>query len=395
MPRVFLIVLDSFGVGALPDADQYQDAGSNTLKSVSASHVFCAPNLAALGLFHLDGLEPVLRKKATAAPCGAFGKLAEQSCGKDTITGHRELAGLIAKTPFPTYPDGFPQELISAYERACGHQVICNQAYSGTQVLMDYGQEHIKTGALIVYTSADSVFQIAAHEKYFGLEELYRCCEIARRMLTREYAVGRVIARPFVGEYPDFTRTANRHDYAVPPTKPTMLDHLKKHHFDVIGIGKIHDIFAGCGLTQTIRTQGNEDGIQKTLEILKSDFSGLCFVNLVDFDSKFGHRRDADGYARAISLFDEYIPQMRSALNRDDYLIITADHGCDPNFSGTDHTREYVPVLIDSPKLKRSVDLGVRHSFADVAATILDIFALREPTDGQSFYHCLKQGEQR
>ncbi len=379
--RIFLIVLDSFGAGELPDAADYGDAGSNTLASVASSKYFRAPNLRRLGLMNV---ERVPARRGVKSPAAAYGKMAEKSVGKETTVGHFELSGAIYTTPMPYYPNGFPADVIAEFSRAVGRGVLCNKPYSGTKVIADYGEEHMRTGALIVYTSADSVFQIAAHEDVVPLEELYDICKKARKILRGKNAVGRVIARPFVGTPGNFTRTANRHDYTVELEKPTMLDLLSSRGFDVIGVGKIRDIFSGRGLTRTVPTAGNADGMAKTGELLRDDFHGLAFVNLVDFDSSFGHRNDVDGYARAISEFDLWLGGALEKLREDDMLIITADHGCDPATESTDHSREYVPLLVYGKEV-RAVPIGVRTSFSDVAATILDIFGQKERLDGESF----------
>lgn len=391
--RLFLIVLDSFGMGALPDAASYGDAGSNTLAAVAASAVFNAPNLCHLGLFNLDGVEETLASRGVDAPTASFARLAEQSAGKDTTIGHWEIAGLVSKTPFPTYPNGFPPAVIAEYEKRTGRKVICNKPYSGTQVILDYGRQSMETGALIVYTSADSVFQVAGHEETLGLDELYRCCQIAREMLTGENRVGRVIARPFTGTYPNFKRTANRHDYAVQPDRPTMLNQLMDAGLETIGVGKIYDIFAGDGVSEQIRTQNNEDGMDKTIVQAGRDFNGLCFVNLVDFDMVYGHRNDIDGYARAISAFDVRLGELLPLLRGGDVLMITADHGCDPSTESTDHSREYVPLLVYGETVCPGVNLGTRRTFADIAATVLELFGLPNQTDGTSFVREISKGE--
>lgn len=380
--RVFLVVLDSFGIGEMPDADKFGDAGSNTLKTVSKSDKFEAPNLKKLGLFNIEG---VICGEKEASPAGSFARMAEKSSGKDTTTGHWEMAGLISEKPMPTYPNGFPEEIIREFEKRTGRGVLCNKPYSGTDVIRDYGREQIETGKLIVYTSADSVFQIAAHEKYIGLDELYRCCEIAREMLKGEHGVGRVIARPYIGEYPDFVRTSNRHDYSLVPPKTTMLRALAEAGYDVIGVGKIYDIFAGDGVTKKFKTSGNAEGISDTIELLKQDFTGLCFVNLVDFDMLYGHRNNIDGYANAISEFDKGLKDIMSSMKDDDILIITADHGCDPGTQSTDHSREYVMMLAYGKHIKPGVDLKTRDSFADIGASILEIFGVKADIAGKSF----------
>lgn len=382
MRRVFLIVLDSFGIGYEPDAAEFGDVGANTLASIAKSQSFNVPTMERMGLFNIEG---VTVGEEVAAPIGAYGRLQEKSKGKDTTIGHWEIAGMVSPKPLPTFPDGFGADVIEEFERRCGRRVLCNKPYSGTQVIADYGKEHMETGALIVYTSADSVFQIAAHEEIVPVEELYRYCEIAREILVGDNGVGRVIARPFVGEFPNFTRTARRHDYSLVPPKGTMLDALKNAGFETRAIGKIYDIFAGKGISHTQRTADNKDGMNKTDEALKEDFKGLCFVNLVDFDMSFGHRRDVDGYAKAATEFDKWLKDFICKLGDEDVLMITADHGCDPGYTGTDHTREYIPLLMYGKDIKPGADIGTRSSFSDIAATILDIFEIDNITDGISF----------
>ena len=374
--RVFLIVLDSFGCGALPDADRFGDAGTHTLRSCFHSGDLFVPNLAKMGLFNIDG---VGCGTPADAPSAAYGKCAERSAGKDTSTGHWEIAGLISTVPTKTYPDGFPQEVLDRLRAATGREILCNLPYSGTEVIRDYGQEHMKTGSLIVYTSADSVLQIAAHEDVIPVPELYKICEQAREIMQGEYAVGRIIARPFVGEYPNFTRTANRHDYSVSPFAPTMLDHIINAGKQVISVGKIRDIFNGQGISLGFRTVSNDDGMGKTLRLTVCDFEGLCFVNLVEFDSAYGHRRDIAGYTRALNTFDAQLGALLPQLNDDDLLILTADHGCDPAAHGTDHTREYIPVLVWGKSVK-PVNLGTRTGFSDIGQTVCE--ALGVPADG-------------
>lgn len=380
--RVFLIVLDSLGIGFAPDAGDFGDTGSNTLASVARSSHFRAPNMARLGLFNIDG---VSFGSSDASPAGSFGRLREVSRGKDTTVGHWEISGLISADPLPTYPNGFPADVLAEFSRRTGHNFICNAPMSGTEAIAEYGQRHVETGDLIVYTSADSVFQIAAHESVVPLEQLYEYCRIAREILTGPHGVGRVIARPFTGEYPNFVRTPNRHDYSLVPPKDTMLDVLSRNGFDTISVGKIFDIFAGKGITRSLPTKGNTDGINKSIELLGQDFNGLCFVNLVDFDMLYGHRNDIDGYAKAIAEFDAALEVIMSRMRDDDILMVTADHGCDPGFKGTDHTREYVPLLVYGKSIQSSVNLGTRQSFADIGATILDLFEIRETVDGESF----------
>jgi phosphopentomutase len=339
--RVFLIVLDSFGIGEAPDSPDFGDKGCNTLKSVSQSPYFNIPNLLKLGFSHIDGAELLGKGEIRAQ----IARLQEKSKGKDTTIGHWEIAGVVSDKPLPTFPHGFPQSFIDNFSKATGRPVICNKAYSGTEVIKDYGEEHLKTGALICYTSADSVFQIAAHEDIVPTEELYKYCRIARQMLTGDLGIGRVIARPFNGEYP-FKRTKNRHDFSLTPPADTMLDRLKNAGFNVIGVGKINDIFANQGITEYVYTENNADGMAKASDYQQRDFNGLCFINLVDFDMVYGHRRDRDGYARAITEFDSWLGEFIENMRNDDALIITADHGCDPDFNGTDHTREYVPFVL-------------------------------------------------
>jgi phosphopentomutase len=384
--------LDSVGAGELPDAKEYNDEGSHTIYSLSKSKFFNIPNLKRLGLLNIDGT----REKFDASELvgnfeGSIARMAEKSKGKDTTTGHWEIAGVISSKPFPTYPNGFPDEIIKEFERRTGRKVICNLPYSGTEVIRDYGKEHMETGALIVYTSADSVFQIAAHEEIIPVKELYRYCEIAREILQGEHAVGRVIARPFVGEYPNFTRTSNRHDYSLAPPR-TMLDQLVDAGFDVLGVGKIYDIFAGRGITDTVRTKDNADGIERIIERTGRDFEGLCFINLVDFDMVYGHRNDVDGYAKALSYFDSKLPQIIGGLRDDDIMIITADHGCDPLTPSTDHSREYVPMIAYGKKIRKNNNLGTRETYADIAATILEYFNVQKEVAGTSFLNEILEG---
>ena len=378
--RVFLIVLDSFGVGEMPDAEDFGDKGANTLRSCFNTGKLNVPNMAKMGLFNIDGVE--VGEKETA-PEGAFLRLSELSKGKDTTTGHWEIAGLVSEKAFPTFPDGFPSEVIGEFERRTGRKTLCNKPYSGTKVIADYGEEHIKTGALIVYTSADSVFQIAAHEDVVPVEELYKYCEIAREILQGDFAVGRVIARPFEGEHP-FKRTSRRHDFSLVPPRNTMFDVLKENGLDTIGVGKIFDIFAGKNVSDCDRRIGNAVNMEITSDYQQKDFHGLCFTNLVDFDMQFGHRRDALGYANALNEFDEWLGQFKAKMRPDDVLIITADHGCDPCHSGTDHTREYIPVLIYGNGIKPA-NLGTRAGFCDIAATVLDLLNVKGDINGSSF----------
>lgn len=381
MKRVFLIVLDSYGCGAMPDSEEFGDFGVSTINSVASSKFFNAPNLRKLGLYNLDGV--TLMPKETN-PSAVHCRIKEVSRGKDTTIGHWEIAGIQSEYPLPTYPDGFPKEILDEFSKAVGRGVLCNKPYSGTEVIADYGDEHVKTGDLIVYTSADSVFQIAAHEDVVPVEELYDICRKARKILVGKHGVGRVIARPFIGTSGNYTRTSRRHDFSIEPPKMTMLDQLKEAGKDVLAVGKINDIFVGQGITEYVYTTGNPDGIDKTLAYMDKDFDGLCFVNLVDTDMLYGHRRDIDGYAKAISYFDEKIPEMISKLHDDDLLMITADHGCDPGYTKTtDHTREYIPFLMYGKKLAPG-NLGTRSTFADIAATVLDYFDVEKKIPGES-----------
>lgn len=373
MKRVFLIVLDSFGIGEMEDAIDYGDKGTNTLRSVSSSPYFHMPNMREMGLFNLDGVE--LGGKVER-PTARIARMKEASKGKDTTIGHWEIAGILSPKPLPTYPDGFPQEILDAFCERAGRGVLCNKPYSGTEVIKDYGEEHVKTGKLIVYTSADSVFQIAAHEDVVPVETLYEYCRMAREILQGEHGVGRVIARPFSGEAGNYTRTPRRHDFSLLPPAVTMLDQLSGAGKDVIAIGKIQDIFAGKGITEFHYTKGNEEGIEKTLAFLEKDFEGLCFVNLVDYDMLYGHRNDVDGYARALSYFDEKLPEICAKLRDDDILMMTADHGCDPGYTvSTDHSREHTPFIMYG-KAIRPENLGTRDTFADIGATVLDYFGM-------------------
>ena len=371
--RVFLCVLDSVGAGELPDAAAFGDEGSHTLKSVFETGRLCSPNLQKLGIGNIDGLD-FLGKNAT--PLASFGKMSELSMGKDTTTGHWEISGVVCEKPLPTVPDGFPREFLDRFSEAVGRGLLCNKPYSGTQVIADYGREHLDTGKLIVYTSADSVFQVAAHESLVSREELYRICETAREMLTGDLAVGRVIARPFAGEYPNFYRTEGRHDYSLEPTGRTLLDALSESGLDVISVGKISDIFAGRGVTRAIAAKNNGDSARGVDLAFESDFHGLCFANFVDFDMVYGHRNDAVGYAEALNRFDEWLGGFLPKLHREDLLIITADHGCDPGTPSTDHSREYVPLLVYGAGNKPS-DLGVITGFTYVANTVADIFGVK------------------
>ena len=378
--RFFLIVLDSFGVGELPDAHKWHDEGSNTLGAIRNHSNFNCPELERMGLFNIDGVGGGVN-----APKASYARMSEKSMGKDTTIGHWEIAGIISPDPLHVYPDGFPKEVIKEFEEKTGRKVICNKPYSGTEVIKDYGREHMRTGALIVYTSADSVFQIAAHEDIIPVQELYKYCEIAREMLVGKHGVGRVIARPFNGEYP-FTRSANRHDFSLLPPADTMLNLLRRAGYDTVSVGKIFDIFAGSGISESHRTTSNTHGMQVTKELQSKDFSGLCFVNLVDFDMKYGHRNDVAGYAAAATEFDGFLSKFIEDMKEEDVLLITADHGCDPATPSTDHSREYTPMLIYGNGVKSGVNLGTRSSFADISATVLEYFGVAQGgTKGESF----------
>ena len=383
MKRVFLIVLDSCGIGQMPDSESFGDVGVNTLASCATSDKLHIPNMIAAGLGNIEGVECLPK---TEKPAGAYARLKEASMGKDTTIGHWEIAGVISNSPLPTYPDGFPSEVLREFELTTGRGVLCNKPYSGTQVIYDYGREHIESGKLIVYTSADSVFQIAAHEDIVPVEQLYEYCRIARKILTGKHGVGRVIARPFVGEFPDYKRSPKRHDFSMEPPQDTMLDALRSAGLDTIGVGKISDIFAGRGISESHYTHSNREGMDIAFDITKKDFNGLCFVNLVDFDSAYGHRRDVNGYAAALSEFDEWLDKMLPALGDGDVLMITADHGCDPGYDKTtDHTREYVPLFVYGKGIA-PVNLGTRSTYADIAATVCDMFDVAFETQGVSFF---------
>lgn len=383
MKRVFLIVLDSFGIGAMPDAESFGDVGVNTLRACATSPKLDIPNMTAAGLGNIDGVTCLPK---AAAPTGAFARLTESSMGKDTTIGHWEIAGLVSPKALPTYPNGFPENVIREFSQKTGRGVLCNKPYSGTEVIKDYGEEHLRTGSLIVYTSADSVFQIAAHEEVVPLEELYRDCQIAREMLQGDHGVGRVIARPFVGtNAANFQRTSNRHDFSITPPRATMLDEISAAGLDMIAVGKINDIFAGRGATRAIRTKNNDDGMRVTMSLAGEDFRGLAFINLVDFDMLYGHRRDIPGYAAAISSFDRWLPGFLAQLKPDDLLMITADHGCDPAYlATTDHTREYVPWLITGPTVQPGINLGTLQGFGNIAATVCAALNVPTHAEGES-----------
>ena len=383
MKRIFLIVLDSFGIGAMPDSERFGDVGVNTLGACATSAKLHIPNMIAAGLGNIDGVDCLPK---TDAPTGACARLTEASMGKDTTIGHWEISGIISPNPLPTYPEGFPKDVLDAFEAATGRGVLCNLPYSGTDVIRDYGKEHMETGKWIVYTSADSVFQVAAHEDVVPLEELYEACRKARQILRGKHGVGRVIARPFVGSPEEgFRRTPNRHDFSLEPPAETMLDAVKGAGLDCLAVGKIHDIFAGRGDTEYVFNKSNADGMAHTDDFAARRFNGLCFVNLVDFDMAFGHRRDIDGYANALSEFDAWLGTFLPKLGQEDILMITADHGCDPAYTATtDHTREFVPLLVLGKQVK-PVNLGTRASFADIAATVMELLGVKYTTPGRSF----------
>lgn len=382
--RIALIVLDSVGIGELPDAGAFGDSGAHTLGHIADfAKDFRVPNLERLGL---GNIAPLSKVPPTDKPLGYYGKMAEQSVGKDTMTGHWEIMGLYTTIPFKTYPDGFPPELLEEFKARTGRGVIGNKPASGTEILDELGEEHMRTGAWIVYTSADSVFQIAAHEGVIPLEELYQACKIARELTLRpEFAVGRVIARPFVGESGAFKRTPNRHDYAVKPPAPTVLNRVAEAGLDSIAVGKINDIYSGEGITKAYPTKSNGDGVNRTIQVLKEGFLGLLFTNLVDFDSLYGHRRDVEGYANALMEFDARLPELMGEIGPEDLLILTADHGNDPVHAGTDHTREYVPILLYSPAFSQPGNTGVRETFADLGTLVADNFGLPPMEHGTSF----------
>ena len=387
MKRVFLIVLDSCGIGQLPDAANFGDHDCHTMKRISASPKYCAENLLKMGLGNIDGQDYL---PSTAAPTAAVARLAETSAGKDTTIGHWEIAGVISPKPLPTYPDGFPAEVLEAFSAATGRGVLCNKPYSGTEVIADYGAEHVKTGDLIVYTSADSVFQIAAHEDVVPLEQLYEYCRIAREILRGEHGVGRVIARPFTGSDPDFKRIANRRDFSLEPPAATLLDAIAATGQTVWGVGKISDIFAAQGITRCDLTHGNGEGMEVALKAVQTDFEGLCFVNLVDFDMLYGHRQDVDGYAAALTAFDSWLPAFMDKMGEEDILMITADHGCDPGDSHTDHTREYVPLVMYGAPVN-PVNLGTRSTYSDIAATVAEYLGVPYDGAGESLWPLVKK----
>ena len=382
MKRIFLIVLDSFGIGQMPDAASFGDVNVNTLRSCAASGQLHIPNMEAAGLGTIDGVDCLTK---AAAPAGAVARLTERSMGKDTTIGHWEIAGIVSPDPLPTYPNGFPEEVLEPFRQATGRGILANAPWSGTAVIEEYGRQHMQTGDLIVYTSADSVFQIAAHEDIVPPEQLYEYCRIARKILQGRHGVGRVIARPFIGTPGNFKRTANRHDFSLEPPADTLLDAVKAAGLDAIAVGKIYDIFAGRGTTEHVYNQSNADGMAHALHYADQDFHGLCFVNLVDFDMLYGHRRNPAGYADALNEFDAWLPKLLEKLGDEDVVMITADHGCDPSYSATtDHTREYVPLLVLGKGI-RPVNLGTRSSFADIAATAAEMLGVSLETPGSSF----------
>jgi len=375
------MVLDSVGIGELPDAEEYGDRGAATLQNIAAEiGGLKLPNLEKMGLGKIENIAG-LSSEIEAE--GAYAKAAEKSKGKDTTTGHWEIAGLISETPFPTYPEGFPAEIMEQFEQAIGRESLANKPASGTVIIEELGQKHIETGKPIVYTSADSVFQIAAHEDVIPVNELYDYCKKARDILQGEHAVARVIARPFIGEPGNFQRTERRKDFSLAPSKPTILDYLKSQGLEVNAVGKITYIFNHSGITDSVTTTNNMDGVDKTLAYMDNTAQGLIFSNLVDFDQNYGHRRNIEGYAEALKSFDQRIPELKAAMRDDDLLIITADHGCDPTYPGTDHTREYVPILIYGKKVIKDLDLGIRNSFSDIAASIASIFDLDGEFSGE------------
>ena len=384
--RVFIIVLDSVGIGYAPDAADFGDYGANTMKRISASDKFFVPNLIKMGLGNIDGVDYL---EKVENPTATVVKLREKSRGKDTTTGHWEMMGIISERPMPTYPDGFPSEILDQFSKECGRGVLCNKPYSGTDVIRDYGKAHVDSGDLIVYTSADSVFQIAAHEDLVPPEALYEYCRIARRILTGEHAVGRVIARPFIGEEGDYRRTENRHDFSLTPPKKTAMDAIGDSGLDVISVGKIYDIFSGAGIKESLPTHNNKEGMEVLLEAQKKEFTGLCFANLVDFDMLFGHRQNIDGYANALSEFDAWLPKFIDGMSDSDVLMITADHGCDPGDESTDHTREMVPLFIYGAKVEPK-NFGTALGFDSIGKTACDLLGVEYECDANSFAEVVK-----
>lgn len=384
--RIFMVVLDSFGVGELPDAKRFGDEGSNTLLSVETSKFLKVPNMQKMGLFNINDFDENRVEKTNST----YFKMSEESNGKDSTVGHWEIAGVVTKEPLPTFPNGFPDEILDEITKEWGVGYLCNKVYSGTEVIKDYGEEHLKTGKPIIYTSADSVFQVACHKDIMSVERLYELCEIARKLLKGKYGVGRVIARPFEGEYP-FTRSAERHDFSIDAPEKTILDYISESGKDMISIGKIEALFAGRGITKAIETSCNKEGMAEMLNVVKTDFNGLCFTNLVDFDMLYGHRNDVDGYAKALSEFDEFLTKFIPKLQKDDVLIITADHGCDPITISTDHSREYVPVMIYGSTIKKNNQLDTQKTFANLGKTILDMLEIPNTLYGESFYNKIKK----
>ncbi len=386
--RFVLIVLDSVGIGEAPDSYKFGDVGVNTIVHVAeAKGGLYMPNMQRLGVGNIERIEGI---EPLENPYGCYGKMQEASAGKDTTSGHWEIAGVVVSKPFPVYPNGFPGEIISEFERKIGRKVLGNKPASGTVIIQELGEEHMRTGYPIVYTSADSVFQIAAHEDIIPVEELYRMCEVARSILRGEHAVGRVIARPFIGSPGKFRRTKKRRDFSLPPIQPTVLDYLKEAGYDVCGVGKIEDIFAHRGLTRSVHSGNNAEGIDAIKSFLKEHWEGLLFANLIDFDMLYGHRNDPIGYGNALEYFDSRLPEIMELMDEDDILVITADHGCDPTTPGTDHTREYVPLIVAGNCIRKGVDLGVRRSYADVAKTIDEAFSLNKVRVGESFWKDIK-----
>lgn len=388
--KVILIVLDSVGMGAMPDAKEYGDVGSNTIGNISnAVGGLKLPNMESLGLGNIDGMKGIIK---VDNPTGAFGKCSEISKGKDTITGHWEIGGVILEKPLNTYPNGFPEDIVNEFEEKIGRKIIGNKVASGTEIIKELGEEHMKTGYPIVYTSADSVFQIAANEDIIPIDELYRMCEIARAMLNGDRNVGRVIARPFVGNCSgDFTRTANRRDYALEPFTKTILEYVSENDKAVMAVGKIEDIFNKKGVTDAVHTKNNMEGVDKTIDYMKEDKEGLIFTNLVDFDMQFGHRNNPQGYANALVEFDNRLPEIIENMGEEDVLMLTADHGCDPTFKGTDHTREYIPLIVYGKPVKENVNLGMRKCFCDIGKTVLDILEVENKLAGESFYNLIRK----
>ena len=379
--RVFWIVLDSAGIGGAPDAADFGDSGADTFGTCYKSGELDVPNMAKMGLYNIEGTSFYDPKEEID---GCFCRMHEKSRGKDTTVGHWEMAGMVSPKPLPTYYEGFPQEILDKLSEATGRKIVCNKTYSGTEVIRDYGKHHVETGDLIVYTSADSVMQIAAHEDVVPIEELYEICHKARDIMQGEHGVGRIIARPFEGEWP-FQRTVRRHDFSLQPPKETVLDALKKEGFQTIGVGKIYDIFAGKSVMFSYSNKGNEANMVRTIDLADADFEGLCYVNLVDTDMIYGHRRDIAGYTKALNTADRQFGELMAKMGPDDILMVTADHGCDPGYKGTDHTREDIPCLVWGPSLRKGVDLGTRDTFADMAATIAEYFGIEYRGDGTSF----------